>query len=193
MGVNVVVLIPYKGINPQILAEIEDIYQEKEGIFKDFNNVLKNVFGISGRNEPYWFDEKLRTKVKEPDLTIPLRYSLIHSSIHFRFGKNSIEVISEVRMSYFIQNKAIQSAMLTCFQEIGSRFNAIEAFIVGDNHPLYFEHLSANGKFRKIARLARRLKKERKTRIEDLYVNLGTNLYEIEGYYKLNFKSKFDR
>jgi len=122
MRVNVVALITYKGINPQILAEIEDIYQEKEGVFKDFNNVLKNVFGISGRNEPYWFDEKLRTKVEEPDLTIPLRYSLIHSSsIRFRFGKNSIEVISEVRMSYFIQNKAIQSAMLTCFQEIGSR------------------------------------------------------------------------
>lgn len=193
MGVNVVALIPYKGINPQTLAEIEDIYQEGEGVFRDFSNVLQGVFEVSSQENPYWFDEKLRTKVVEPDLTIPLRYSLIHSSIHFRFGKNSIEVISEVRMSYFIQYKEIQSAMLTCFQEIGSRFNAIEAFIVGDNHPLYFAHLNTNGKFRKIARLARRLKKERKTSIEDLYVTIGTNIYEIEGYYKLNFKSKFDR
>ena len=74
---------------------------------------------------------------------------MIHNSeFHLLFGKNTIEVISVVRRMIFTDDEAIQKAMIDGIRYIGRLFGAIDCYILGDNHPLYFAHKESLGKFR---------------------------------------------
>lgn len=191
MGVNVVALIPYKGINIETKKGLELIENKKDGSFMNFYTVLKkNDFSASDWKKAYWYDEKERQIIANPILNEPLRYSLIHGcNLYFKFGINTIEVISWIRMNSFIQNIEIQEAMLECYCEIGNNFDAMDFYILGDNHPLYFSHIESKGKFRELSQLAKRLEIEKKSEISDMYVDLDDS-YDIEGFYKYNLISK---
>ncbi len=205
MGIITVALIPYKGINEQTVEEISKIKNEEGGSFRAFYDaLLESDFKAKEWQPTYWYDELNSEKAKEQnpsikDLAEPFRYGLVHgSNIYCMFGKNTIEVGSWIKMISFIQIERIQKAMLRVFYDIAKRFNALEGYLDGDHHNLYFEYQESKGKFRKVARLAKQLNAEQQDKIADMYIDLGYSddivvggapvaMYDIKGFYKLNF------
>ena len=155
-------------------------------VFKIASILLQNKgFAVSHLDKSYWYVELENKAVTTFDLNNYLRFALISKyNLIFKFGKNTIEVTSAIRMNIFILDNDIQQAMISCFQYIGQLFEAIHSYILGDNHALYFEHQQSCGKFRNINRLAKKMENERKDNIKDMYIELE-NSYDLEGFYKL--------
>ncbi len=190
MSVNIVALIPYKGINEESKKLIETLETDLPEFQKYFKALQQQEFSVHDR-ETYWYDEKLYKRQEKPDEILPMRDSLIHKYyMYFFFGKNTIYMSNPWRFVSMVIYENIQKTFMECVNKVGSLTNAKECYIIGDNHPLHFICFESKGKFRNITRWANQNKEQAKDGISGkngMYIKIEEGLYDVKGYYKHPF------